>query len=254
MTPEATATVDPQPQGMSALARITGVFFEPGVTFQDIAKKPGFLVPMLLVILSGLVFTALMGQRVGWDRVVQQRQEMMSASMQQRMAQMPAEQREQQERLQVKVTPVFSYLAAAAGPPFFWLISAALSLLVVKVIMSAPVTFKQVYSIVAWAALPVVVQSILKIVVLFLKKPEDFNVMNPLAFNPGAFMDPKSSPGLYVIAVSLDIFIIWALVLTAIGLKAAGGKRISFGGALAAAITPFAFFVLLGAGAAAAFS
>src|SRR5262245_12537236 len=90
MTPEATATVDPQPQGMRAIARITGVFFEPGATFADIVRTPGFLIPMLLAIISSVAFTALMGQRVGWERVVQQRQEMMGAAMQQRMAQMPA--------------------------------------------------------------------------------------------------------------------------------------------------------------------
>src|SRR5215468_9301874 len=100
MTPEITAPMDPQPQGMSAAGRVTGVFLDPGETFQDIARKPGFLIPMILVLLSSVVFTALMGQRVGWERVVQQRQEMMGQAMQQRMAQMPAEQREQQERIQ----------------------------------------------------------------------------------------------------------------------------------------------------------
>ncbi len=255
MTPEIPASTAPEPQGMSAASRVTGVFFEPGATFQDIARKPGFLIPMLLVIVAGFVFNVLMGQRVGWERVIQQRQEMMGQAAQQRLAQLPAEQREQQERIQLKVTPIFSYLGAVLGPPFFWLINAALIVLIVKVMMSVPVTFKQVYSIVAWAALPVVVQTILKIVVLYLKKPDEFNVMNPLAFNPGAFMDPAtSSKGLYVVAVSLDAFIIWALVLTGIGLKAAGGKRISFGGAMIAAIVPVALFVLIGAGAAAAFS
>jgi hypothetical protein len=77
---------------------------------------------------------------------------------------------------------------------------------------------------------------------------------NPLAFNPAAFMDPKSSPALYVLGLNLDVFFIWALVLAAIGLKAAGGKRLSFGGAMVAAVTPFALFVLFITGIAAAFS
>src|SRR5437763_6038475 len=125
-----------------------------------------------------------MGQRVGWERVIQQRQEMAGPAVQQRLAQSSPEQREQEERIQLQIVPIFSYLAAVAGPPFFWLINAALLVLIVKVLMSVPLIFKQVYSIVAWAALPVVVQTILKIVVLYLKKPEEFNVMNPLAFNP----------------------------------------------------------------------
>ncbi len=255
MTPEATASVDPQPQGMSAVSRITGVFFEPGATFSDIARKPGWLIPMVLVILAGVVFTALMAQRIGWDRVIQQRQEMMGQAMQQRTANLSAEQREQQEKIQRTIAPITGYLGVVLGPPLVWLIVAGLLVLIVKVMMSVPVNFKQVYSIVAWAALPMVVQSILKIVVLFLKKPDEFNVMNPLAFNPAAFMDPSTgSKALYVVALSLDVFTIWSLVLTAVGLKAAGGKRLSFGGALTAVIIPWALFVLLGAGVTAAFS
>ena len=121
--------------------------------------------------------------------------------------------------------------------------------------MNVPVTFKQVYSIVAYAAIPIVIQTILKIVVLYLKKPDDFNTMNPLAFNPGAFMDPATTNKfLFVIGVSLDAFIIWSLLLTAVGLKAAGGKRLSFTGAVIAAFTPWAIFVLLGGAAASMFS
>jgi len=255
MTPETPAAADPQPQGMSAAARVTGVLFEPAATFQDIARRPTFLLPMILVILASLVFSVLMGQRVGWDRVIQQRNEMMGQAMQQRMSQMPAEQREAQEKMQRMITPITTYAGSILGTPIIWLISAGLLMLIVKVMMSVPVTFKQVYSIVAFAAMPIVIQTILKIVVLYLKKPDDFNTMNPLAFNPGAFMDPATgSKFLYVVGVSLDVFIIWSLVLTAVGLKAAGGKRLSFTGALVAAFTPWVVFVLLGAGAAAAFS
>jgi hypothetical protein len=92
-------------------------------------------------------------------------------------------------------------------------------------------------------------------VVIFLKSPDQFNLMNPLVFNPGAFMDPKTaSKFLYTIASGCDLFIFWAMLLTAIGLKAAAGKRLSFGGAVFAVILPWAFFLLLGASIAGAFS
>jgi hypothetical protein len=44
------------------------------------------------------------------------------------------------------------------------------------------------------------------------------------------------------------------MLLTAIGLKAAAGKRLSFGGALFAVALPWAFFLLIGASIAGAFS
>jgi hypothetical protein len=52
----------------------------------------------------------------------------------------------------------------------------------------------------------------------------------------------------------LDLFTIWGILLTAVGLKAAAGKRLSFGGALFAVVLPWAVLVLLGATVAGIFS
>jgi len=179
---------------------------------------------------------------------------MMGARMQQRMAEMPPEQREQGEKMQRMIAPITGYVGAIIGAPLFWLIAAALLILIVKVIMSVPVTFKQVYSIVAYAALPVIIQTVLKIVVMQIKRPDDYNIMNPLVFNPAAFMDPAtSSKFVYVLALGFDVFTFWTLLLTAVGLKAAGGKRLSFAGALTAVLIPWATLLLIGAGIAGAF-
>jgi len=101
-----------------------------------------------------------------------------------------------------------------------------------------------------------VIKQVLSIVVVFLKNPDDFNLMNPLAFNFAAFMDPlTSSKFLYTFALSFDLFAIWVMILTALGLSAAAGKkRLSFGGALFAACLPWLLFVTFGASMAAMFS
>ena len=99
------------------------------------------------------------------------------------------------------------------------------------------------------------IMAILAIAVMFMKPPDDFNVQNPLVFNPGAFMDPlTSSKFLYSLATSLDLFRIWSLVLIGIGLKAAGGKQLSMGGAMTAAFLPWAIWTLGAAAIAGAFS
>jgi hypothetical protein len=82
--------------------------------------------------------------------------------------------------------------------------------------------------------------------VVFLKNPEDVDPINPFMSNFGALMDPdKSSKFLSSFATSLDLFSLWVLLLAATGLKAAGGKRLSFGGALFAVALPWAVWVLL---------
>ena len=50
--------------------------------------------------------------------------------------------------------------------------------------------------------------------------PESFNFQNPVATNPGYFMDPVASPMLFRLASALDVITIWILVLNAIGFAA----------------------------------
>jgi hypothetical protein len=113
-----------------------------------------------------------------------------------------------------------------------------------------------VFAVICFAGLPMVVKHLLSIVVVFLKNPDDFNVQNPLAFNFAAFMDPVTANKFaYTFALSFDLFAIWVMILTAIGLSAATGKKkLSFGGALFAVAVPWVVFVTFGASMAAMFS
>ena len=245
MTPETTQGSEPAPAGMGEFARITGVLFEPGKTFQDIGSRPRWLVPLLLVIVSSIAFYYAFSQRVGWERFLRQQMET-NKTVQQRMESLPADQREQAIATQAKITGISYYVGTAIFVPVMFAITAGV-LLGITSMMSAGLKFKQVFAICCYAAIPSVIKQILAIVVLFLKSPDQFNLTNPLAFNPGAFMDPlTSSKFVYTIATAFDVFAIWGLILTAIGLSAAS-KRLSFGAAMVAVVIPFAALVLFGA-------
>jgi hypothetical protein len=225
---------------MSEISRITGVFFEPSKAFEDIAARPSFWVPLILIIVVSLVYMFLFAQHVGWERMVRHQFEISS-----RAQQMTPEQREQAIQMQSRFGPAFAYGGVLLGIPISYLIWAAILLGIVKGIMSAPVTFKQAYAAVVYGSLPGVIMAILAIAVMFMKNPDDFNLQNPLVFNPGAFMDPASSSKfLYSLASSLDLFTIWTLILIGLGLKAAGGKKFSTGSAMTAVFLPWAFWVL----------
>jgi len=69
-----------------------------------------------------------------------------------------------------------------------------------------------------------------------------------LAFNAAAFMDPMNTwKFVYAIAAAADLFAIWTILLSATGLSAAAGKRLSFGGALVVVLVPWAILLLFGA-------
>jgi len=254
MTPEIAQHSDPAPAQMGTFSRIVGVFFEPGKTFADIGRRPSWLAPLLLAILSGLAFYMAYGQHVGWARFVNQ-QMATNPRMQQAMAQVPPDQVEARLAMQAKFTGIGYYVSMLIFVPIIMLISSAV-LLGLTAMMSAGLRYKQIFAIVCFAGLPMVIRNLLSLVVVFLKNPDDFNLTNPLAFNVAAFMDPlTSSKFLYTLGTMFDVFAIWTIVLTGIGLSAAAGKkRLSFGGGLFAAATPWVVLGLFAASMAAAFS
>jgi len=224
---------------MGEFSRITGVFFDPKKTFEDIAKRPSWIVPMVLIIIAALAVSITMGQRVGWERIVRHGMEASS-----RTQQMTPEQREQAVTMGVKFASIAAYGAIIFVPVVFAIMAGVL-LGVASGILSAGLRFKQVFAVVCYASLTGLISSILTIVVLFLKNPDEFNVQNALAFNPGAFMDPgTSSKFLYSLATSLDLFSFWTILLMAVGLRAAAGKKLSFGSAVFAVVLPWAVYVL----------
>jgi hypothetical protein len=227
---------------MSEVSRIAGVFFEPAKTFEDVAQRPTFIVPLVLVILCSLVYTALYSQHVGWERMIRHQMEASKQSQQQ-----TPEQREQAIQIGLKFAPIIGYAIPLIFVPLGFLIAAAVLLAMVKM-MSAPIQFNQVYAVMCYSGITGIVFIVLAIAVMFLKNPDDFDIQNPLAFNLGALLDPNSgSKFVYTLATSMDLFSIWKIILIAIGLKAAGGRSLSFTGALVAVLIPWGIWVLCAA-------
>jgi hypothetical protein len=248
MTPETASPIEPAPQGMSGLARIFGVFFEPGKTFEDIGKRPTWVLPLIIIVLSTIAFTTVLGQHVGWERIVRQQVESSS-----RAAQLPADQREQQIAVGARVAPMFGYATVVIIPLSYVIISGIL--FAMTAMMSGGLKFKQVFAVVCHSGLSGVIFAILGMAVMFMKKPEDFNVNNPLMFNVGAYLDQQAtSKTIYSLATSMDLFSFWMIFLIATGLKGAAGKRLSLAGAMTAVVVPWAIYVLCKSALSGAFS
>ena len=233
---------------MSEWSRLLGVFFEPGKTFADIAERPRWLVPLLIGILSAVLLIYLFNRHVGWESSLERA---MNNNL--FVQQLTPEQRQNAFDRQLRLMPVFSYLGAILGFPITLLLAAGLATVIIRGLLGTPIRFVQAFAAMAYAFLPRVIYAGLSISVMFLKNPDEFDLQNAFASNPGAFMDPqKSSRFLYTVASQLDVFSIWVMLLMAVGLKAAGGKRLSFGGALFAVVLPWAVYVLIRGGLAAA--
>jgi hypothetical protein len=150
--------------------------------------------------------------------------------------------------MQIKFAPIGAYVV---GPIVIVVIALAIAgvLLLVCKMMGASLGFKQMFAIASYAMLPGLISSILTIIVIFIKNPEDFNLQNPLAFNLGAFLEPppNSSKALYSLATSIDLFSFWTILLLAVGISVAA-RKFPFSKALVAVVMSWVLLVLVKAG------
>jgi uncharacterized Tic20 family protein len=216
VTPVAVPSPTSQPTPLSEGARILNTFIAPSKTFTDLRRSAAWWAPFLLMVIISTVFVYTVGQKIGFRKVTEN-QLQMSPKQSAQLENLPADQRERQMEQRTTGTRIISY-AFPVITLIFWLILAAVMYPSFKFAAGADVNFKISLAIVVYAALPLILKSLLSLVsVLAGMSPDSFSFQNPLATNPGYFMNPADSPFLYGILSAIDIFMIWTLVLTALG-------------------------------------
>jgi hypothetical protein len=231
---------------MSEAARIVGVFFSPGKAFADIARRPRWWIPVILIALIGTVYLNIFTQRVGWESVIRPAIERLPNQQA-----LSVQQREQTIANLARVYKYLGYGGSAVGTLFYVFIVAVLLMFLFDTMMSAGIGLNRMMGIVAYGFLPMLIQTALSMVVLFLKDPDEFNLQNPLMFNVGAYLSPDSPAALRAFASSIDLFSLWIIVLLAIGVSTTA-RKMSFGKAFAGVALPWALWVCLKTAAAAA--
>jgi len=209
-------TPAPETAPLSQGARIINTFIAPSKTFSDLRRSAAWWAPFLLMVVISTVFVYTVGQKIGFRKVTEN-QLQMSPKQSAQLENLPADQRERQMEQRTTGTRIISYVFPVITL-IFWLILAAVMYPSFKFAAGADVNFKISLAIVVYAALPLILKTLLSLVsVLAGMSPDSFSFQNPLATNPGYFMNPADSPFLYGILTALDIFMIWTLVLTALG-------------------------------------
>jgi len=230
---------------MNEGARLIWVFFSPGKAFADIARRPTWWIPLIIAAVFSTIYLNAFTQRVGWESVIRPAIER-SANTQN----MPAQQREQLIRTTAGIYKYVGY-GSAVLTLFYVFIVAVLLMFLFDTMMSAGIGLKRMMAIVAYGFLPLVIQTALSMLVLFLKDPAEFNLQNPLMFNVGAYLSPDAPAALRALGSSIDVFSLWIIILLAIGVSSAA-RKMSFGKAFAGIALPWALFVGLKTMAAAA--
>lgn len=245
-----TAAVPQTPQPIGAFGRVIGALFNPRPTFEDIARKPSWVVPMLILIVLNIGITTVFSHRVGWRAFMEQQIEK-SRSAQQRMSQMSPEQRERTMETQAKVANVFGYVGGIVGVPVILMVIGAIFMGIFNATSSAELDLNTSMSVAAHAYMPFAIAALLGLIILCLKPPDAIDLQNLVASNPGAFLGSSAPQWLKSLCSSLDIFTFWVLGLMAFGYSVVRPKKIKMGSALTWIVGIWLVVVLAKAGIAA---
>jgi hypothetical protein len=220
----------------SFFERLVGVFVSPGVTFADIARKPDFIAPLIVMAVLGLAGTELFLSKIGMEPVL--RWALQHSSRTSSMSP------DQIEQTVARIVPIYSWVARGSGVlwmPLVALVSALIGLVAVNSIFGGRISFKTAYAIACYAYLVNLIYYLLAMLMTFVGDPDHIisNPQNPTPTSPGFFLNPlESSKPVLALAGSIEIFTLWYLVLLGIGFSEGAVRKVRF--------TPM-FLIFLGA-------
>jgi hypothetical protein len=234
---------------LSQAERVVDTFVAPSKTFTDIRRSASWWVPWILMAIASLAMVTVVDKKLGMDKVVEN-QMALSPKQAEKLDQLPPEQRAAQMQTIVKFNRAISY-AYPVIALIIVVIIAAVFLGTFNFGFGARLTFNQCMAISMYASLPGIIKALIAILAISVGGGEAFTFQNPVASNLGALVDP-SSHFLYSIATSLDVFAIWAIVLTGLGYACV--TKLKRGTCMAVVFGWWAVVVLVGAGFAALFA
>ncbi len=229
LTPGGEAAIVGKP--LNFMERLTGIFASPMRTVADIAARPNYTAPLIIVLLAVLVLTqislpALLSDAEGAIEKSLERQNL------------PADQMERARDIATAYTRNFSAISAALYTLVASILASAILLFTGNVVMGGKANFRQIFSIYVWTGLVGVLGYILR---------------TPLAlsqgtmkvfFGPAVLLPAESEQTtIFRILAALDVFTLWRVALLALGFAAV--YKLSKGKSFAALGSLFALLVIL---------
>ena len=226
-----------------------GVFFSPKATFEDIVRKPSWLLPVLLTTVLSIGVSFSINQRMNWRDYISQQIEKSP-----RAAQLSPEQKQQQIEGGAKFSAPFTYAIGLCGPILATLIIGLIMWGAYSLLGGISTNFSTAFSITAHAFLTGLVSSPLFILILYLKPFGTVDLENPVAANLAAILPDDAAKWLIALGKSIDLFTFWTLILLAIGFAAVNPKKQKGAKSFTIAFSVWAVYVLCRVGWAFIFS
>ena len=229
--------------GDSDFARLPGAILSPGRTFEAIARRPSWLLPIILWVGCSIALSAVLIPRIDYDKLIRERIEKSGRTV-------PEDQVQTIVERQKRIGPIIGYALAGLAP-------LAVAFVVALVLWGAfrafgwEATYPQALGATTHAYLPSILGSLLLIPLVVRQDTMDPSALGDLLRSSLGFLVERDQKVLHSLLSSIDVFSFWTLALLVIGFSAAA--RVSKKSAAAVILSLWGVFVLARAGLAALF-
>ncbi|MFZ5596553.1 MAG: YIP1 family protein [Bacillota bacterium] len=186
----------------SLFGGIFGVIWSPSETLGRIVQKPDFLGAGGLFLLVSLLLTL---------PILSKLREAAALSLKN----MPGVLSPSQVDMALNIAVITAVIASVLMPAIMWLVIAAL-LKLFNAFTGEKATFKALFAVTVFSYLPLMIESVIKTVMIMLSPAEK---ISGITISPALLLPPPGPiPGkFYVFLSQFDPFIIWSVLLTALG-------------------------------------
>lgn len=226
----------------NGLQRLAGLVSAPVSTMEDIARRPSWLLPFLLILIGLFLSFWLITPKLDDSAMVEEMLADRGLSAEQIETQL--EMTEKMKGITVFISPITLFLLMVLLPAaLFW---------VALLAMGGEGKFKQIWAVTLWAWLPMLIRFLLMPLVLLRRSSyTSLEMQSAVKSNLAFLVDIRERPVLASILGSIDLFTIATLALLVIGYAAA--SNFSRARAAGVVIALYVVFAAIGAGMAAMF-
>jgi hypothetical protein len=197
---------EPEP---NALQRVIGVLFSPDATLASIARRPDWVLPLVILLIMSLAAGVVIAQHVDFGAAARE-------AIEQNKNATP-EQVEKGVKIATGVGKVLTYLSPVLSA-IGLLVIAGVLLLAFR-LFGGEGDFKQAFSVTCYSSMPGVIKSVILMIIIVAKggiipAPQLATLVRS---NLGFLVDLKANPMAFAVLSSIDIFSIWFLALMIIG-------------------------------------
>jgi len=204
----AIATPAPEPKP-NPIQRIIGVLFSPDATMASIARRPDFVLPLVLLLITSLAAGLIMAPRVDFASATREAMEQNKNVSQ--------DQVDKAVKITNTMGKIFTYLAPVLSLIGLLIISGVL--LLAFRLFGGEGDFKQAFSVTCYASVPSIIKTAVTLIILVAKGGiiPATQLATLVRSNLGFLADMKTNPMAFALLSSFDIFSVWFLALMIIG-------------------------------------